>query len=169
MIAYKFLRADGTSPFAGFRWDLPDTNPGDWVEAGVEPCRSGIHACRPGDLPFWATDSLYEIEVDGEIAEGRSKLVASRGRLLRRIDAWDDELRGAYARTCAERAHELAFSATPPLEDWYAMAEASIDQGAGPIGFVTARIAEEALGSDGHRTERARQAAWLVEQLGLGG
>ena len=148
MIAYKFLRADGTSPFAAFRWDLPDTKPGGWVEARVDPCRSGIHACRPGDLPFWASDSLYEIEVDGEISEGGSKLVASRGRLLRRIDAWDDELRGAYARTCAE---------------------ASIDQGAGPIGFVTARIAEEALGPDGHRTERARQAAWLVEQLGLGG
>ena len=65
MIAYKFLRADGTSPFAAFRWDLPDTKPGGWVEARVDPCRSGIHACRPGDLPFWASDSLYEIEVDG--------------------------------------------------------------------------------------------------------
>ena len=31
MIAYKFLRPDGTSSFTGFRWELPNGNPGQWV------------------------------------------------------------------------------------------------------------------------------------------
>ena len=98
---------------AAFRWDLPDTKPGGWVEARVDPCRGGPHACRPGDLPFWPSDSLYEIEVDGEISEGGSKLVASRGRLLRRIDAWDDELRGAFARRAPSEPTSLP--SAPPL------------------------------------------------------
>src|SRR5687768_12848384 len=67
VIGYKFLRSDGTSLFTGFRWPLPEAGrPGSWVEATggrpegqgggkdtVAPCRSGIHACRPADLPPW--------------------------------------------------------------------------------------------------------------------
>ena len=52
MIAYKFLRPDGTGVFTGFSWPLPNGGPGRWVEANVEPCRSGIHACRPEHLPL---------------------------------------------------------------------------------------------------------------------
>ena len=60
----------------------------EWVEAPVEPCRSGIHACRPGDLPMWVADELYEIELAGEIVHERTKVVAPRARLLRRVDAY---------------------------------------------------------------------------------
>ncbi len=167
MIAHKFLRTDGTSPFATYRWDLPDLEPGRWVNAPVDPCRSGIHACRMADLPFWVDDTLYEVELDREIVAGRSKLVASRGRLLRRIEPWDEELRHAYMRMCADRARELALSVTPPLEAWGAMAKPSVGHGPGAIGFVAARIAEEVSGPEGYRAERARQAAWLAERLGL--
>ena len=59
MIAYKFLRPDGTSVFTGFSWPLPNGGPGPWVEATVDPCRSGIHACRPEHLPLWAGPVLY--------------------------------------------------------------------------------------------------------------
>ena len=62
MIAYKFLRPDGTSVFTRFTWPLPDDGPGPWVDAGVDPCRSGIHACRRADLPLWLGRALYEIE-----------------------------------------------------------------------------------------------------------
>jgi hypothetical protein len=34
-------------------------------------------------------------------------VIASRARLMRRIDAWD-ELRDTYTRMCADRGHELA-------------------------------------------------------------
>ena len=88
MIAYKFLHADGSGVFTGFRWPLPDGAPGAWVDAAVDPCRSGIHACRRGDLPHWVGMALYEIELDGAIVESPTKVIATRGRLLRRIDAW---------------------------------------------------------------------------------
>jgi hypothetical protein len=167
VIAYKFLRADGASVFTGYRWALPNGGPSDWVDAPVEPCRSGIHACRIADLPFWAGPTLFEIELDGEVTESRSKLVASRGRLRRRVDAWEDEVRDAYTRMCADRAHELAFSVSPPLESWDAVVEPSIPEGPALLGFVAARIAEEISGAEAYHAERARQTEWLVERLGL--
>jgi hypothetical protein len=108
VIAYKFLRTDGTSVFTGFSWPLPDGGPGDWVEAEVVACRSGIHACRPEHLPLWAGQTLYEVELDGQIVEERTKVIAGRARLARRIDAWDEAVRERYTRMCADRAHELA-------------------------------------------------------------
>jgi hypothetical protein len=167
MIAYKFLRPDGTSVFTGFHWELPDGGPGRWIEARVDPCRSGVHACRASDLPLWINRTLYEIELDGEILEGRSKLVAPRGRLLRRVDAWDDELRDAYTRMCADRAHELASGVSPPLESWDAVVEPSVPEGPALLGFVAARIAEEISGREAYQAERARQTAWLVQRLRL--
>lgn len=165
MIAYKFLRPDGTSAFTGFSWPLPNGGPGAWVEAPADPCRSGVHACRPADLPFWVGRELYEIELDGEIAEHPAKVVASRGRLTRRIEAWDDELRDTYTRMCADRAHELALGAS--LEEWDAVIEPSFPEGPALLGFVAARIAEEISGPEAYHRERARQTEWLVERLGL--
>ncbi len=167
MIAYKFLRPDGTSVFTGFSWPLPNGGPGPWIEANVEPCRSGIHACRPEHLPLWAGQILYEVELDGEIADDRTKLTAGRGRLIRRIDAWEEAVRDRYTRMCADRAHELAHGASPPLDQWEAVIEPSIPEGPALLGFVAARIAEEIDGLDAYHAERARQTDWLVEQLQL--
>ena len=80
MIAFKFLRADRTGVFTGLRWPLPQAGPGAWVQSGVDPCRSGIHACRRADLPLSAGRTLYEIELAGEIVEDAMKVVAPRGR-----------------------------------------------------------------------------------------
>lgn len=184
MIAYKFLRPDGTSVFTQFRWPLPDGGagrlgrlsrklgltrhrPGDWVGAGVDPCRSGIHACRPAHLPYWMGQVLYEVELDGQIIEDPTKAIASRGRLLRRVETWDGGLRDGYTRMCADRAHELAQSVSPPLEDWEEVVESSVPEGPALLGFHAARIAEEISGADGYHAERARQSAWLVERLDL--
>ena len=165
MIAYKFLRDDGTSVFTQFPWPLPNGGPGVWVGAAVDPCRTGIHACRRADLPLWAGRRLYEIELDGEILEEATKVVASRGRLLRRIEAWDDAFRDRYTRMCADRAHELARAAS--LDGWEAMIEPSVPEGPALLGFVAARIAEEIDGPDAYAAERARQADWLAERLAL--
>jgi hypothetical protein len=167
VIAYKFLRPDGRSVFTGFRWQLPNGEPGEWVHAAVEPCRSGIHACRASDLPFWVGRTLYEIELGGEVVEQRTKVVASRARLLRRVEAWDDELRETYTRMCADRAHELALGESPALEAWDAVVEPSVRGGPALLGFVAARIAEEISGADAYHAERAWQAEWLLRWLGL--
>jgi len=167
VIAYKFLLPDGTSPFARFAWPLPDGGSGVWVEREVDPCRSGIHACRPADLPLWTGRVLWEAELGGAIVEEQTKVVASRARLVRRVGAWDDAMRDSYTRFCADRAHELAQSAPPPLADWDAVIEPSVPEGPALLGFVAARIAERRAGAEGYHAERARQAAWLVERLRL--
>jgi hypothetical protein len=169
MIAYKFLRADGTSRFTGFSWPAPSDGPGAWVEAVVDPCRSGIHACRPSDLPYWAGRVLYEVELDGEVVQDATKIVAPRGRLLRRIDAWEAE-RDAYTRMCADRAHALVDGAGPEFAHWKPDIEPSLPEGPAMLGFIAALVAEEIAGSpDAYHAERARQTAWLTERLGLDG
>jgi hypothetical protein len=174
VIGYKFLRSDGTSLFTGFRWPLPEAGePGSWVESTgggpVDPCRSGIHACRPADLPPWIGEILYEVELAGEIVELTSKVVAARGRLLRRIEAWDDRLRDAYTRMCADRAHEIARGGSPLLDHWDTYVERSVRGGPALLGFIAARIGEERWGRPAYHAERAHQAGWLVEHLGLPG
>ena len=163
MIAYKFLRTDGTGVFTRFPWPLPDGEPGAWVEAPIIACHSGVHACRARDLPLWLGRELYEIELDGEILEERTKIVASRGRLTRRIDGWDDNARAAYTRACADRAHGYAAG----MPDWDMAVEPAAANGPASMGFISARIAEARDGLEAYQAERARQVAWLVERLGL--
>jgi hypothetical protein len=163
--AYKFLRTDGTGAFTRFAWPLPDGAPGAWVETDPDPCRSGIHACRLGDLPYWAGWVLYEIELDGDVIEHRSKVVAPRGRLLRRIVAWDDDFRAALTRHCADRAHELARAGG--IVSWEEVIEPSIPEGPALLSFVAARIAGEAGGAGAYHAERARHAEWIADRLRL--
>jgi hypothetical protein len=165
VIAYKFLRPDGTGVFSGFAWPLPEGGPGPWIEARVDPCGTGIHACRRGDIPLWAGRALYEIELAGEIVEEPSKVVAPRGRLLRRITGWDDAFRVEYTRMCADRAHELARGAG--LDGWDTVVEPSIPEGPALLGFMAARIAEQISGPGAYDAERARQADWVAERLSL--
>lgn len=153
--------------FVGFRWPLPDGGPGAWVEAPVAPCRSGIHACRLADLPFWVNDVLYEIELDGDIVEEPTKVVASLARLLRRVETWNEDLRASYTRMCADRALELARSASLPLYDWEAAIEPVVPEGPALLGFVAARIGERVAGDAAYDAERARQADWLARRLNL--
>jgi hypothetical protein len=163
--AYKILRPDGTGVFTAFPWPLPTCGPGEWVDAEPDPCRSGIHACTPEQLPLWIGRGLYEIELDGEILAEATKVVASRGRLLRAVETWDEQAHDAYTRMCADRAHELARN--QGLDGWDAVIEPSVPEGGALLGFVAARIAEEIDGTDGYHRERASQAEWLVERLQL--
>jgi hypothetical protein len=163
VIAYKFLRDDGTGVFTRFAWPLPDGGPGEWVQAPIVTCHSGIHACRVSDLPLWLGRELYEIELADRIVEEPTKVVASRGRLVRRIDAWDDDTRAAYSRACADRAQGYAAG----MPDWEMAVEPATAGSPASIGFITARIAEARDGLEAYRAERARQVQWLAERLGL--
>ena len=167
MRAYKFLAEDGTGVFSRFRWPPPAgrlrLRPGDWVEAQVETCRSGVHACRLMDLPYWVAPTLYEIELAGDVHAEPIKVVAPRGRLLRRIGKWNDRTRREYSRRCIARAEELA-AETPRLAAW-----GPRDASAGPalLGYVAARLAEEVGGVEAYTEERGRQSAWLADLLAL--
>ena len=109
MIAYKFMRAGRIGPFSGFQWP----EPGVWVHAppDLDACTRGIHACRPGDLPWWLADELWEIELDGHIEPDEHKVIAIAGRLRAQIEAWTPACAQDYADACAWRAHERAVQA----------------------------------------------------------
>jgi hypothetical protein len=103
MRAFKFLDADRRAPFTGVHWP-----PGVWIEeTAAQPCRQGVHACTAQQLSHWLAADLWEVELDGEIVASRHKIVASRGRLVRRFDAYRTaarELAEVGAWRCRDRA-----------------------------------------------------------------
>ena len=163
MIAYKFLRPEGVAPYSGFRWPIEE-----WVDAaGVDPCRTGIHACAVRDLPIWMGPELWEIELEGEIVVQARKLVAPRGRLLRRLDGWNDALIGDFGRACVKRVRERV-GFLPVISGYAFDADRLARLGRVPLAaFAAARAAELRDGPGGYEEERRLQAIWLAERLGL--
>jgi hypothetical protein len=113
---YKFLRAGAISPFSGVRWTAPGGDErGEPLSPGIPAlCRTGIHACRLRDLPYWLSDELWIIELDGQIVESDVKVVAPAGRLVEHIKAWDKDLVSKFGMFCVVRA---AFHAADELRD----------------------------------------------------
>ena len=164
MIAYKLLADGCVGPFSRFRWPA-----GEWVDAeAVETCRSGIHACRVRDLPFWLGPELWEIEFDGDVSEQERKIVARRGRLVRQVAAWNPDLLRAFTSSCRD-ATKLRVGAIPTLSGFVGDIDRfRSDDRHGLAAFAAARAAEVAGGPAAYERERARQAAWLADRLGLG-
>ncbi|WP_322750340.1 MULTISPECIES: hypothetical protein [unclassified Frankia] len=107
MSYYKFLRPAGTGPFTGYDWG---TVPGTWVDAEVNagagdvvPCRDGIHACRVEDLPYWLTEELWRIDLDGPLVIHENKVVARRGRLGTRVEQWTRAAAREFSVACVCR------------------------------------------------------------------
>jgi hypothetical protein len=74
-------------------------------------CRRGIHACRLSDLPWWLTDELWEIELDGHVEIDKHKILAPAGRLRSQIEGWTRACAQEYAHACAWRGHKRAVQA----------------------------------------------------------
>ena len=162
--AYKVLAAGGVAPFTRFAW--PED---EWVEAEtLEPCRSGIHACRIQDLPYWLGPALWEIELDGEVTEQERKIVAGRGRLVRLIPEWNVDLLRAFTASCRAQT-KLRVGSIALLSGFVGDIDRfrSADRH-GLAAFAAARAAEVWGGPGAYERERARQAAWLADRLGLG-
>lgn len=175
MIAYKFLCPGAVGPFSGFRWPTPAGGAaGAWVEAGPE---DGVHACRPADLPYWIEEELWDAELSDDARVTHHQLVASRGRLLRRVEAWP-EIARAFAADCAATLRAridaaLAMGGTTPetvalLRGYSADAETFVRAGnVAAAAFVTAQASAVLTGDpDGFTAERSRQAAWIERALG---
>ncbi len=193
MIAHKFLARGAVSPFTAFRWPAP----GEWVGAPAGREAAWVHACRPGDLPYWLDDELWRIELGEPVREARYQVASPRARLVSRIGAWDAAFGREYARACALRARDLALPHLTPalrdalacLDDLQAMADAvqAADEASIAAAFVS-DAANNALhvgpattsyiacmlvstlggGLAAFEAERAWQARWLAKRLGLG-
>jgi hypothetical protein len=102
---YKFLTADGTSPFRKWQWPLPTQNedgswtPGDWtpVVETIKRCSSGYHACEARQIAEWVNEHMYELEFAGKVESDDEvvhkscygKAWGQQARLLRRLDGWN--------------------------------------------------------------------------------
>jgi hypothetical protein len=106
--ALKFLNQNGLSPNQRFDWPKPKGGkPGRWVKAegDLQVCRNGIHAVRldVGALD-WLNAQAWVIEMAGKVRydETERKYVARKGRLVRRVDGWDEKAQRLFAAECAE-------------------------------------------------------------------
>jgi hypothetical protein len=115
VIAYKFLSCGAVGLYSGFRWPTPSAadEPGSWVtiEGGLLPGRNAVHACPPGELVGWIDDELWVVELAGEIAEHEGVLLASRARLLRRLEQWTAETAREFSEACVFRTAGAAVAA----------------------------------------------------------
>jgi hypothetical protein len=136
--AYKFLDAQGRAPFTATSWTH-----GEWVvTTAARPCREGVHACRAVDIAHWLADSLWEVELGGEIVDSRHKVVASRGRLVRLVDRYPDVVR-ELAEVGAWRCRDRAVVALQRAGD------AALAERFAGITFLDALVALGAAGDDG--------------------
>jgi hypothetical protein len=161
LIAYAFLHPGRVGQFA----DVPWPEPGAWLEADVDSCPTVIHAALPNGLPVWLAEELWEVELGGEIVLAERHAVAERGRLVRRIEAWNDETARRFGEACAAEARRRV-ATTPELAGYADDAEAVTTRP--PVAaYMTARLAELQDGPDGYDAERDRQARWLRDALAL--
>lgn len=167
MQALKFLRPGRVAPFAQVTWP----EPGAWLESGSEPelCRAGVHALLPDVLATWIAEELWRVELDGGEVLAPGIVVAPRGRLVSRVEDWNDETAREFARACA--AHVSEGATVGRAADYSADAAASAEEAvadytATTVGYMAAHAAE-AMRPGGFAAERAWQSRWLAERLGL--
>jgi hypothetical protein len=167
MHAFKFLGPGRVAPFAKVTWP----EPGRWLESGSRPelCREGVHALLPEVLATWIAEELWRVELDGGESPAPGIVVAPRGRLVSRVEQWNDETAREFARVCADhvrgaasgRAAEYAADAAASAE------EALADYTATTVGYMAAHAAE-AMREGGFADERRWQSLWLADRLGVG-
>ncbi len=184
VVAYKFLAGDRMSTFARVRWPEPG---GGWMVASsdVGICRRAVHACRVQDLAYWLGETLWRVELAGQVAEGSSKIVAERGRLIEQVDGWPRASQ-AFIRDCAARLRRLLKQAKEQKDDRAVsfiecyLSEIKGDNDPASVSYTTAHAAglvgwtldegRAAKARSEHSpldSERRRQSRWLADRLGL--
>jgi hypothetical protein len=159
MLAYKFLAPGRRSVLSGFRWPLDE-----WVETEDPslPELRAVYGCRREDLPYWLAEELWVLELADPVRPGERRVFAPRGRLLQPVPAWSALAVSEFTRACEARDRGLGVA--DPADGWVPC------PGAAYIAAHAAGLAAAAAGrgyETGFVRERAWQAAWLVDHLGL--
>jgi hypothetical protein len=179
---YKFLAQGALGPFSEVAWPTPSNEaPGAWVEsnAAVEECRGGVHVCTLVDLSHWLHDELWVVEIDGERLAGRDAVIAERGRLVQRLDAWQHGAAARFAEAARDHAAQLVAAETGPererLLGFIANASAHLPRGSTALAaYCSAMAIAWQHGGDhfdlaGYRSERVWQSEQIARELGLDG
>jgi hypothetical protein len=166
MEALKFLHRGRVAPFTRVTWPPP----GQWLVSAASPelCHAGVHALLADVLAVWVAEELWRVELDGgqELAPGI--VVAPRGRLLDRVEAWNDQTAREFAQVCAAHVRSGATGrAAEYAADAAAAAErAAADNSSTRVGYMAAHAAE-AMVPGGFAAERRWQSRWLAGRLGV--
>ena len=103
---YKATEKNGIAPITGFEWPLPKNGkPGKWVKAEGEIilCENGIHYCKDElQLLSWLNEEIWEIEVKGKKVISDDKCAARQGRLIRKLNTWNERTQRLFACDCTE-------------------------------------------------------------------
>lgn len=146
---WKFLRVGATSPFTGFAWPMAGSA---WVQtAETDVCRTGIHACRRADLPYWLSDELWGIELAEPVIHSVHKVVAAQARLRDRVESWNPETGRELAEACVARTAQHAADEFREA----GLSEAAERLVGQPLGALVGIADELAASFPGRRAERA--------------
>ncbi|SDQ43124.1 hypothetical protein SAMN05216569_1098 [Pseudoxanthomonas sp. CF125] len=152
-LAYHFVAdtlRDGTPIPANGEW-LEHTGP-------LQLCSSGLHAStHPFDaLQYAPGNTLCLVELGGEIKTGDDKVVATRRKIIKRIDA--EPLMREFARWSALQVIEL-WDAPDVVRQYLTTGDESLRDAAWDAARAAARDAAGAAAWDAARAA-ARAAAW---------
>jgi len=104
---YKCLLDGGVSPYAGYKYPLPQNGePGEWtplIKHKIVECKVGYHLCRRQDVIYWLTNNLYEAEYRGKLYAFKDSVAARSVRLLRRVETWNKRAVYLYYADVVER------------------------------------------------------------------
>ena len=172
MNAYKVLAADQSSHHGGSgKW-----RKGQWctVDGVLVPCRNGIHYCRRDQLVQWLGSAIWLFE-DGspdETIDGGDKMVTRKGRIVERVETWNERTARLFAADCAEMA--LVYIPESHRDPFVAAINAARGFARGEIGYKELAAARAAAWAAAEATARAtarataardaaaRDAAWAA-------
>src|SRR5918999_850745 len=123
----------------------------DWCQTYLEQMQETI----------WLTEELWRVELDGGEELTPGIMVAPRGRLLGRVEAWNDQTAREFARACAAHVQEHATgrAAGYAAEAAAAAEEAVAGDSATRVGYMAAHAAE-AMAPGGVSPRRRLQSHW---------
>ena len=107
MTAYKVLGTrqeshhSGTGRWVKNRWRT--------VDGPLIPCENGIHYCRRDQLVRWLgpTIWLFEDGTPDETLDAGDKMVTRKGRIVERVETWNETTVRLFAADCAETVFHL--------------------------------------------------------------
>jgi len=171
-----------TNPFAPYQFKVLGDNKtsyhggdGRWVknrwrtaEGDLVPCENGIHYCRQDQLVRWLGPQIWLFE-DGtpdETRDAGDKLVTRKGRVVQRLDTWNETTARLFAADCAEAVLQLIpesrrepFTAAVAAARGFARGEISDEERAAARDAAWAAARAAAWGAAG---AAARAAAWAA-------
>jgi hypothetical protein len=166
VIAYKLLASGSIGPFSRFPWPTPAADrPGPWVTAAANPVSVGIHATTAAEVRLWINDELWQIELDADVRREGATLVASSGRLVSRVEAWNDATKQRFIDLCAERIRRyaaLSTAAAPFVDEVAEDARLQRPDLAAKDAEIAAYLAG---GPSSQAEEQEEQSSWFIELL----